>query len=67
MNPPDGVILKNIRTGEEIFFESVEIACKSLDTKKHTIYTHAKTGKIFNEKYKVELFKIRENIGPTVG
>ena len=30
-------------------------------------YTHAKTGKIFNEKYKVELFKIRENIGPTVG
>ena len=23
--------------------------------------------KIFNEKYKVELFKIRENIGPTVG
>ena len=24
-------------------------------------------GKIFNEKYKVELFKIRENIGPTVG
>jgi hypothetical protein len=61
--PPDGMDVKNLQTGEEIFYESVAEACNALKISKTIAYKAAQTGRTVNNKYQLKLFEIRKNLG----
>ncbi len=61
--PPDGAIVLNIESNDELFYESVSLACQALKINKRLFYQYANDKKILSNKYKLELFKLRENLG----
>jgi hypothetical protein len=60
--PPDGAIINNTKTGEETFFESVALACQFLKITKSTFHDYLKSQRILCDKYRLELYKLRETI-----
>lgn len=63
---PDGAIVVNQETGEELFYESIAMACNALAIEKWLFYSYAKTGKLLKNKYKVKIFDIRKTLGLTM-
>jgi hypothetical protein len=61
--PPDGAIVHNLETDEELFFESVALACQALSIVKGVFYNYADADKVLKGKYRLQLFKLRERLG----
>lgn len=61
--PPDGAIVYDTVKDEELFFESVAMACQNLKITKSTFYHHASTDKLLSKRYKLELFNLRKSLG----
>lgn len=57
--PPDGAIVIDVENDQELFFESVSLACQNLKINKHLFYKYAGTDKLLNNKFKLRLFKLR--------
>jgi hypothetical protein len=61
--PPDGLIVIEQATGEEIFFTSVADACQQLRINKHVIYKSIQNDCVSsNGKWKFKLFDIRKSL-----
>jgi len=61
--PPDGAIVIDVDNSEELFFESVSLACCYLKITKAIFHNSLRSGKPINGKYNVRLFRLRENLG----
>ena len=61
--PPDGVDVFNIETNEELFFESVAVACNRLSVSKDLLLRHMRENKPILGKYKATFFELRKNLG----
>lgn len=61
--PPDGVIVTVVETGEEIFFESVALMNQYFRINKTVFYYYENTKKLFLNKYRFDLYRLRENLG----
>lgn len=59
MYPPNGCIVFNVETNEEIFFTSTSEAMNYFKLSKSIFFHYVNTEKLFNKKYLFKLFKIR--------
>jgi HNH endonuclease len=60
--PADAAVVYDTKSDKERFFESVSLACQSLRITKHVFYYCAKNSKLLSDRYRLELFKLRENL-----
>lgn len=61
--PPDGAIATDIASGEQKFFTSTAEAAKAFHLSKSGFWNFVKSGKLVQDKYKLTIFKLRENLG----